>query len=286
MELPSIREVKKMAKQNLADKVIKDAYTSETASANELSVNDLQTKNALNATLTNIPLVKDTPCSGKQLYQLIMNVMKGISTLRRYHYKKLYDDHGNKKLKEEKWGKAFFKKNLPASPKKFDRSIKENASAELPIPAAANPFTAGKQIAKNDIAKFFTDLEALWQAQYDKNEITYTESTCHSNCHSACHSACHSSCNRSCNCNRCHSNCHTNCFTQAHTPDVGNCHTNWVEVRSVDDISRGLHVTGVDGNHYHVAMPIEGVSWKHEGGKAYVNPSNPGTKAASKGRLI
>lgn len=272
MELPSIREVKKMAKQNLADKVVKDAYTSETASANELSLDDLQTKNALNATLANIPLVKDTPCSGKQLYQLIMNVMKGISTLRRYHYKKLYDDHGNKKLKEEKWGKAFFKKNLPASPKKFDRSIKENASAELPIPAAANPFTAGKQIAKNDIAKFFTDLEALWQAQYSKNEITYTESTCHSNCHSACHGACHSSCNRSCNCN-----CNCNC----------NCH--WINVTSVDGETHsgrnpiadknGWNVTGSDGRHYNVGSQSSGGSWRNNGGQLQINTHALQTKS-------
>lgn len=272
MELPSIREVKKMAKQNLADKVVKDAYTSETASANELSLDDLQTKNALNATLANIPLVKDTPCSGKQLYQLIMNVMKGISTLRRYHYKKLYDDHGNKKLKEEKWGKAFFKKNLPASPKKFDRSIKENASAELPIPAAANPFTAGKQIAKNDIAKFFTDLEALWQAQYGKNEITYTESTCHSNCHSACHGACHSSCNRSCNCN-----CNCNC----------NCH--WINVKSVDGETHsgrnaivdknGWNVTGSDGRQYNVGSQSSGGSWRNNGGQLQINTHAVQTKS-------
>ena len=253
MELPSIREVKKMAKQNLADKVIKDAYTSETASASELSLDDLQTKGALNTALTNIPLVKDTACSGKQLYQLIMNVMKGISTLRRYHYKKLYDDHGNKKLKEEKWGKAYFKKILPASPKKYERSIKTDASAELPLPTVANPFTAGKQIAKNDIAKFFTDLEALWEAQYSKNEITYTESTCHSNCHSNCHGACHSSCNRSCNCN---------C----------NCNCNWETVRDVNGESHnsrpnfgkgkdGWNVTTASGHQYNVGHN-EGEGWR------------------------
>ena len=269
MELPSIREVKKMAKQNLADKVIKDAYTSETASANELSINDLQTKNALNATLTNIPLVRDTPCSGKQLYQLIMNIMKGISTLRRYHYKKLYDDHGNKKLKEEKWGKAYFKKVLPASPKKYERSIKENASAELPVPAAANPFTAGKQIAKSDIAKFFIDLEALWEAQYGKNEITYTESTCHSNCHSNCHGACHSSCNRSCHCN-------CNC----------NCNCNWISVKSVDgeshggryDGDSGWNVTAVNGRQYNVGHN-EGQGWRKTSNGCQINTRSFSTKS-------
>lgn len=263
MELVSLNAVKKMAKTNLTDKVGKDAVTSDNADTNVISKDDLQSTNKLNSTLSNLPIILDTPCSGSQLYKMVMDIMSGVDSLRRFHYRKLYNDHGNNRVTAEKWGKAYFKKTLPASPKKFARNLAANASASLPVPSIENPFTEGKLIVKDDIDKFFIELESLWQKQYNNNTIEYTESTCHSNCHSNCHGNCHSSCHSSC-----HRSCHCNC----------NC--NWIRVDHVDghsDYRGGSWNVTARGHQYNVSQN-SGSTWRQTGGGFEINTGNAGTK--------